>query len=155
LIFATLGTHGHPFRRFLDALAELGDDVVVQYGHNPRPDWARRAEAFLPFDEVVALMEAADAVVTHAGVGSILSAHQAGHRPVVIPRLKRFSEHVDDHQAELARALEADGQVVVMWEPGSVLEAIAKAGERGSPRTLERTPLHDCLRDALRGRHVS
>ena len=149
MIFATLGTHGHPFPRFLDALAELGDDVLVQYGHNPRPTWAHEAHEFMPFDEVLRAMETADGVVTHAGVGSILSARQAGHRPVVVPRLRRLGEHVDDHQLELAEALEREGQIVVASETGSIREALAAAGARGAPTTLVRTPLHDCLREAL------
>ena len=151
MIFATLGTHGHPFPRFLDALAELGDDVLVQYGHNPRPAWARNAEAFMPFDAVVRAMESADGVVTHAGVGSILSARQAGHKPVVVPRLRRLGEHVDDHQLELSQALERDGQVVVVSEAMPIQAALTEAGARGAPKTLVRTPLHDCLRDVLLG----
>lgn len=151
MIFATLGTHGHPFPRFLDALAELGDDVLVQYGHNPRPAWAREAEAFMPFGAVLEAMERADGVVTHAGVGSILSAHQAGHKPVVVPRLRRLGEHVDDHQLELSEALESDGQVVVVSGAKPLRAALAEAGPRGAPKTLERTPLHDCLRDVLLG----
>jgi UDP-N-acetylglucosamine transferase subunit ALG13 len=68
---------------------------------------------FLPFDDLVARIEAADVVISHAGVGSVLCAIRAGHTPVIFPRLKRFAETVDDHQEELAEALGRRGTVIV------------------------------------------
>jgi UDP-N-acetylglucosamine transferase subunit ALG13 len=57
------------------------------------------------------VLELADIVVSHAGVGTILCAIRAGHTPVIIPRLKRHGEAVDDHQADLAAALANHGTV--------------------------------------------
>ena len=150
MILATVGTHGDPFPRFLDLITELDDEVVLQYGHNPRPENFSDAVAFMAFDEMVAHMHAADAVVTHAGVGSILCARDAGHVPVVVPRLKRFGEHVDDHQAELSRSLEEGGHVVVVWEDGGLRDAVerARVHRNGGYRLGER-PLHSAVRRAL------
>ena len=68
---------------------------------------------FLPFAKIVELMEEADVVVCHGGVGSIVCALRAGHVPVTFPRLKRYSEIGDDHQLELAQALAARGTVTI------------------------------------------
>lgn len=153
MILATVGTHGDPFPRFLDLVTELDDDVVLQYGHNSPPAGFSQAVAFMAFDEMVSRMHTADAVVTHAGVGSILCARDAGHVPVVVPRLKRFGEHVDDHQAELARALEEGGHVVVVWEEDGLRDAVERARVRrnGGYRLGER-PLHSAVRQALLAR---
>ncbi len=153
MILATVGTHGDPFPRFIDLLGELDDEIVLQYGHNPPPSSFADARAFMAFDEMVTLMHAADAVVTHAGVGSILCARDAGHVPVVVPRLKRFGEHVDDHQAELARSLEEGGHVIVVWEDGGLRQAVEHARKRrnGGYRLGER-PLHSAVRRALQER---
>jgi UDP-N-acetylglucosamine transferase subunit ALG13 len=133
----------------LEALREVEDEIVVQYGHNPAPVGFARAEAFVAFDEVLALIGRADAVVTHAGVGSILCARGAGHTPVVIPRLKRFGEHVDDHQAQLTRALEERGEVIALWDATGLRDAVARALPRQAERSLEETPLHAAVREAL------
>ena len=149
MIFATVGTHQQPFPRMLTALRELDDEVVVQYGHGPRPEGFAQAEAFMPFDLILALFDRADGVVTHAGVGSVLCARDAGHTPVVVPRLARLGEHVDDHQSQFARALEERGEVVVLWETSRLREAVEHAGTRGPPRSLVPTALHAAVREAL------
>jgi UDP-N-acetylglucosamine--N-acetylmuramyl-(pentapeptide) pyrophosphoryl-undecaprenol N-acetylglucosamine transferase len=145
VIFATVGTHGQPFTRFLDALAGLDDDVVVQYGHNPRPAGVHEAVAFMPFDELNARMREADVVVTHAGVGSVLCARQAGHVPVVVPRLHRYGEHVDDHQLQITTEMEAAGMVV------AAVDATALPGAIDAARTRKAAlPGHGDLKQAVR-----
>jgi UDP-N-acetylglucosamine--N-acetylmuramyl-(pentapeptide) pyrophosphoryl-undecaprenol N-acetylglucosamine transferase len=52
-------------------------------------------------------MREADAVVSHAGVGSALAAMQAGRRAVYVPRRRLHGEHVDDHQVAMARELQS------------------------------------------------
>lgn len=148
MIFATVGTHGQPFTRFLSALADLDGDVVVQYGHNSPPAGVREAVAFMPFDVLNEHMRAADVVVTHAGVGSVLCAREAGHVPVVVPRLHRFGEHVDDHQLELVAALAGDGHVVPVTDMAQLRAAVEKAGRRADT-TRAPKPLHAAVRAAL------
>jgi UDP-N-acetylglucosamine transferase subunit ALG13 len=66
----------------------------------------------LPAHELRSAMERADLVVCHAGCGSALTALEAGHRPVLVPRQARHGEHVDDHQREIAEELEGRGLAV-------------------------------------------
>lgn len=148
MIFATVGTHAQPFTRFLAALAGLPGDVIVQYGHNPPPEGVAEAVAFMPFDVLNAHMREAHVVVTHAGVGSVLCARQAGHVPVVVPRLHRFDEHVDDHQLELVAALGADGHVIGVTDMADLAAAVQKAGRRADTTTAPK-PIHAAVRGAL------
>jgi UDP-N-acetylglucosamine transferase subunit ALG13 len=85
--------------------------------------------AFLDFAELAALMDEAAVVVSHAGVGSILCALRAGHVPVVVPRLARHGETVDDHQLELARRLQANGLVTLVADAAELRAALARDGE--------------------------
>jgi UDP-N-acetylglucosamine transferase subunit ALG13 len=115
LIFATLGTHHQPFDRFVRvALAVAGaEQLVIQHGHTapvpagPSVQWHR----WLSPEQMAALMRAADVVVIHAGVASIVDAVRAGHRPIVVPRRQHLGEHVDDHQLQIVNALEDIGIV--------------------------------------------
>ena len=118
MIFVTTGTC-EPFDRLLEALdgAGLDERLVVQHGESPvRPAGAECVD-FLPFDELVEHMRTARVVVTHAGVGSILAALTNGKRPIVVPRLARYGDAVDDHQLELAERLGAEDLVTVVHEP--------------------------------------
>jgi UDP-N-acetylglucosamine--N-acetylmuramyl-(pentapeptide) pyrophosphoryl-undecaprenol N-acetylglucosamine transferase len=153
VIFATVGTHQDGFPRLLRALETLpAGDLVVQYGHGAPPSNAMVAEAFMPFSRVAAYVEQAEAVVTHAGVGSILVAVGQGHVPVVVPRLRRHGEHVDDHQAELAECLAAAGRVLVVRDTDRLAAAVRDAAERrAAPSPLPQTGLHRAVRAAVRG----
>lgn len=131
MIFVTVGTNEAPFDRLLEAVRTLtGDEIVVQHGSSSvRPANAARCLDFLLFDDLVEEMRAARVVVTHAGIGSIMTALSCGKRPVVVPRLARFREAVDDHQLPVARRLETVGLVTVVEDLSGLADAVARAGE--------------------------
>lgn len=132
MIFVTVGTHGQPFPRMLAGVAQLPDqaEIVIQYGHAAAPVGVKHAAAFMPFGEMEKHFEAADLVITHAGVGSILCARRAGHRPIVVPRYHELGEHVDDHQVELTRALAELGEVTPVWRDEEMPAVVAAARKR-------------------------
>ena len=114
-IVVSLGIHkGFGFRRLLERLVRVipeGVDVLWQVGHTDTSGMGIDAHVSLPAPELSRAMAESDVVVTHAGIGSVLSALQAGKRPVVAPRRKRFKEHIDDHQAGIAAELDRGGLV--------------------------------------------
>lgn len=136
MIFATVGSHPtFRFDRFLQALETLGDeDLVVQHGPGTPPANATLASPWMTFEEIAENMARADHVVSHAGVGTILCAIQAGHVPVVFPRLERLGETVDDHQLHLARALVGTGKLTLIEEAAELGPAIARTPPRGEVR---------------------
>jgi UDP-N-acetylglucosamine transferase subunit ALG13 len=153
VIFATVGSTQIRFDRFTRALEALpAEQLFVQHGPMVAPPGAARAVAYMQFPEVVESMERADTVVCHAGAGSILCALRAGHTPVVVPRLKRYEETVDDHQVEFARALAAQGKVIAVEEPELLAAAVASAPRRRSPQErTELRPIQVAVRAALHG----
>ncbi|HET9591789.1 MAG TPA: glycosyltransferase [Solirubrobacterales bacterium] len=152
MIFATVGSTQIRFDRFTEALAGLpAERLSVQHGPMRAPPGAAHAVPFMQFPEVVESMERAEAVVCHAGAGSILCALRVGHTPVVIPRLKRFEETVDDHQLEFSRALAAEGKVIVVEDPSRLAAAVAAAPPRLPPEERVGLPIQAAVRDALQG----
>ena len=150
MIFATVGTHHQPFTRLMHALDQLpAEELVVQHGHSPRPRHAAEAVPFLPFADLLDHMERARVVITHAGSGSILLSRRFGHSPIVVPRLARHGEHVDDHQLELARVMEGEGSVTVLWEMDRLAEAVAGVPPRGERQAAHGGALHAAVRAAL------
>ena len=116
MILLSLGTHQQPFPRALDLVESLtrgGEDLVIQHGSTPpRPEMPNTIWVeFMPYEEVVDAMAQADSVICHAGVGTIMTALQAGHTPVVLPRLARHGEHVDDHQLDIATRFAEQGLI--------------------------------------------
>lgn len=152
MIFVTVGTHHDPFERLLGALGSLpGEELVVQYGPASAPPGVARAEAYLPFDEMLECFAAAEKVITHAGVGSVLCATRAGHVPLVVPRRADLGEHVDEHQAELTRALAEQGAVRALWDTAELAAAVAATPPRSEARERPGSPLGAAVRGALLG----
>jgi beta-1,4-N-acetylglucosaminyltransferase len=151
VIFATVGSTQIPFERFVRALDALpGEQLLVQHGPVEPPAAAARANAFMQFPQMIESMEAADVVVCHAGAGSILCALRAGHTPVVVPRLKRYAETVDDHQVEFSRALAEEGKVIAVEDLNRLSAAVESAPRRRAAG--ERTgllPIQTAVRAAL------
>jgi UDP-N-acetylglucosamine transferase subunit ALG13 len=128
VILLVVGTYDRPFPRAVQLASKLtrpDEPLVVQHGHTTPVatvtaqwrQWYSRAE----LDE---LMRAARIVVVHGGSGCIVGAQRQGVRPVVVPRLARYGEHVDDHQTQLSKRLEPSQRVVV-WHEGESAETVA------------------------------
>lgn len=115
-VFVTLGTiKPYRFDALVDAtLAALPAEaeVVWQLGTTGRtdlPGTSLETVDALRFDE---LIEWADVIVTHAGVGTILRVLEMGKLPVVFDRDPRRNEHVDGHQQEIRDFLKVSGLAV-------------------------------------------
>lgn len=128
MILVTVGTNEARFDRLLRALGDSqqggGEELLVQHGPSSvRPPGAKCVD-FLPYDELVEAIRRARVVVTHAGVGSIMTALSNGRRPIVVPRLARYGEAVDDHQVGLGRRLAREGLVVCVESEEAIREAL-------------------------------
>jgi UDP-N-acetylglucosamine transferase subunit ALG13 len=112
MILVTVGT-AIPFDRLLRAVDAIppGEEIIAQTGRSNAPSTRATCIEFLPYDELVAHVRRARVVVAHAGVGSVVTALLHGKRPIVVPRLSRFGETVDDHQLPFARRLHRAGLV--------------------------------------------
>jgi UDP-N-acetylglucosamine transferase subunit ALG13 len=156
LIFVTVGTHQQPFDRLLRALGRLdAGELVVQHGPAEPPPGVVRAEPYMPFEQVLACMREAETVITHAGVGSILCARREDHVPIVVPRRHDLGEHVDDHQAELTRALEPRGGIVAVWDTADLAAAVARSTRIADETTGDTAALCASVRAALLGDQAS
>jgi UDP-N-acetylglucosamine transferase subunit ALG13 len=80
-------------------------DITWQTGSTPAVHRGRPLRRWLPAAELQAAMRQADVVICHAGVGSALTALDAGKVPVLLPRRGDRGEHIDDHQTQAADLL--------------------------------------------------
>ena len=109
VILVTVGMHTDGFGRLVEAMdqiaAQSGQEVVMQIGATLYRPSAARWFDFATQEEMDKLCERARIIVSHTGAGSILTAVRH-HKPlIVVPRLKKYGEHIDDHQLELAQVL--------------------------------------------------
>ena len=102
MIFATVGTQ-LPFDRLIRALDQWAschphEELFAQIGQAEyipvHMQWART----IPADTFRAKLQQCDTVVSHAGMGTIISAAELGKTVVVMPRRAELGEHRNDHQ---------------------------------------------------------
>ena len=117
-VFVSLGTiKPYRFDALVDAVTAVlrpGDEVTWQLGVTTRSTLAGTAVAEMTAEAFDAECRAADVVICHAGVGTILRLLELGVRPIVVPRSAERGEHVDDHQHQVARALHDRGLVIAL-----------------------------------------
>lgn len=120
MILVTVGTHSQGFDRLVRAMdevaAELNERVAIQRGSGTYEPLHAEHFRFTSAAELERLTQEARIIVAHAAAGTILLALQHNKPLVLVPRLQRFGEHLDDHQLQLAAALADEGKAVAVHE---------------------------------------
>ncbi|GJL49255.1 MAG: multidrug MFS transporter [Nitrospirales bacterium] len=159
MIFVTVGNALQGFPRLLEAVEReakqgilSGEDILFQCGHTNGffPETGRLV-SFLPLEEFEGNIQQAELVIAHAGAGTLIHVFRAGKVPLVMPRQKRYGEHVDDHQLEFVEALAAQGRVLPVLDSdglGSVIECARIRTKKTDPLIVE-SGLH-LISDAIK-----
>jgi len=122
MIFLTVGTYPLQFDRLVKAVdiaimnSQIREEIFGQIGlGNYKPQKMEYVE-MLGKEEFDHYFQKASAVIGHAGMGTITTALEYRKPLLVMPRLKRYKEHVNDHQLDTARVFEQLGHVLVAYE---------------------------------------
>lgn len=116
-IFCTVGTQ-MPFDRFVKAIDEvaphLDDKIIVQSFRDKYEPKNITMVDFLAPDEFNRLFGEARLIVAHCGMGTILNALTANKPIIVLPRLAKYGEHLNDHQLATAHKIAELGYAYVV-----------------------------------------
>ena len=136
MIFVTVGTHEQQFDRLIRKMDELKrdgafqDEVIMQTGFSTYEPKFCTWSKLIPYQEMVKNVAEARIVITHGGPASFIMPLQIGKTPIVVPRQKRFDEHVNDHQLEFARNVAARmGTIIPVEDIDTLGEVIARYDE--------------------------
>lgn len=104
-------------------------ELVYQAGPRAQDDALPRnagplVQAFFSAAEFQAQFEAAELVVTHAGMGNIMVCLEQGKPFLMLPRLARLGEHRNDHQVDTAEAISRIYGVPFFQEVEPLVEAV-------------------------------
>jgi len=122
MIFVTVGLEKFSFSRLIravDSLARrdiLKEEVFMQIGSGDYVPQHCSWKEKMSFALFIRRLESCRIVISHAGVGTILLSIQNNKIPIVIPRLKRFKEAVDDHQLDLVRELDKSNAIIPLYD---------------------------------------
>lgn len=132
-VFVSVGTQKFPFDRLLklaEQAAQAGgpkDQYFAQSGFCNYTPQCITCKPFLQKEEFEQQIQDCDLLIVHGGVGTIITALKYQKKVVVIPRLGKYGEHVDNHQMQIARSFEQKGLVLCYREGDDILALVEKA----------------------------
>lgn len=148
MIFVTIGTQAS-FDRFIKVIDEvaplLDEPVVAQIYKGTYKAKHIKTVNFLPPDEFNKLFNEARLVVSHAGMGSIISAMQKQKPIIVFPRIAVLGEHRNEHQMATAHKMKELGYVYVAMDEVELkslllrkdLKCLHRLGDSASPELIQ------------------
>ena len=134
MILVMLGTQNNSFHRLLEEIDNLikkgviKEKVIVQAGYTEYKTINKQMKILklMPLDELEDLIEQADLIITHGGVGSIAMSLKRGKKVIAVPRLHEYHEHVNNHQKEIVQTYDEKGYIVGVQDVKELQEALSK-----------------------------
>jgi len=130
LIFITVGTHNQPFDRLLKAVDELSlDSVIWQTGCSSFIPKTGKYQNFYTQAEFEHLCASADIIISHGGIGSLMTPLMMGKPVIAVPRLSRYHEHTNDHQLQIVEELGRMGKLIPLLDINKLKGTLKRAYE--------------------------
>lgn len=133
MIFVTVGTQKFPFDRLIKMVDEaaasgnLKDSIYMQKGVGEYVPQNCGYVDFCSNEEFVRHIDNCRLLITHSGVGTIMKGLERKKPVIIVPRLARYGEHVDDHQLQVAGVFAANRYCMVFKEKDSILDLIDRS----------------------------
>lgn len=142
MILVTLGTQDKSFIRLLEAIQkqiELGnikERVVVQAGCTKFDSKDMEIFDLIPMDDFDKLIAECDLLITHGGVGSIIAGLNKDKKVIAAARLKKYKEHVNDHQLQIIDSFSKKGYILKL-DDFDKLDELLKESIKFKPNKYE------------------
>lgn len=134
MILVTLGTQDKPFVRLLKNIdneiikGNIKEKVVVQAGYSINKYQTNNMEMFdlIDRDDFNKLVNECSLLITHGGVGSILTGLKANKKVIACPRLSKYKEHINDHQVQIIDEFAKAGCILSYRENDNLSDVLKK-----------------------------
>lgn len=130
MILVLLGTQHNEFKRLLSEIEDcinngfIKQRVVVQAGFTKYKTDKMKIFDMISKEILDNLMDEADVIITHGGVGSITMSLKKQKKVIAVPRLHEFNEHVNDHQRQIVDIFDKKGYLIGIQNVEDLPEAL-------------------------------
>lgn len=128
-----LGTQNNSFKRLLKELDRLKEkkiikeEIIAQAGYTKYKSDNLQIFDFIDKDKLEDYQSKANLIITHGGVGSIISSLKKGKTVIAVPRLKEYNEHVNNHQKDIVESFSNNGYIIGINDIKELEEAYKKS----------------------------
>ena len=126
MIFVTLGTQDKSFKRLLKGIdiaindGFIKEKVIVQAGLTEYKSKNMEILKLIPMEKFNEYIAKCSILITHAGVGSIMTGITNHKKVVAVPRKEKYGEHTNDHQMEIASEFAKLGYIIMVDDPSDI-----------------------------------
>ena len=127
-----LGTQNNSFKRLLKELDKLKENkiikekIIVQAGYTKYKSDNLEIFDFIDKETLDKYQSKADLIITHGGVGSIVSSIIKDKKVIAVPRLKEHNEHVNNHQLDIVESFSDNEYIIGIKDVKELEEAYKK-----------------------------
>lgn len=142
MILITLGTQDKSFKRLLDAVQQqidngnIKDKVIVQAGHTKYNSEDMEIFDLIPYEKFDEYVNKCDILITHGGVGSIITGLKNNKKVVAAPRLSKYKEHTNDHQLQIIDNFTKAGYILPLYDFDK-LDQVLKQAVKFKPKKYQ------------------
>ena len=132
MVLVLLGTQNNSFHRLLEEIERnisdktIHEEVIVQAGYTKFKSNKMKIFDLIPSDDLNKLQNDATLIITHGGVGSIISSIEKGKKVISVPRLHKYGEHVNDHQKDIVKSFNDKGYIIGISDVSELKDALEK-----------------------------
>lgn len=133
MILVLLGTQNNDFHRLLQEVEKnienkvINEEVIVQSGYTKFESDKMKIIDLIPADELSKLQDKASLIISHGGVGSIISSIEKGKKVIAVPRRHEYGEHVNNHQIQIVKEFNEKGYIIGIENVEDLKDAIIKS----------------------------
>ncbi len=140
MIFVTIGTQ-EPFDRLIAIMDEIAgsidEEVIAQVSNSKFVCKNMVTKDFLSPTEFDDLFFRARLIISHAGMGTIISALERNKPIVVLPRIAKLGEHRNEHQLATAKKMADLKYIHVTYDENELNEKVLEL-----VKAVDIKPLH-------------
>ena len=133
MILVLLGTQNNSFHRLLEEIEKnikdgtIKEEVIVQAGYTKFESDKMKIIDLMSKEQLEQFQDEADLIITHGGVGSIISSIEKGKKVIAVPRMHEYGEHVNNHQKEIVKDFNDKGYIIGIEKVEDLKQAIVKS----------------------------
>lgn len=138
MISVFVGTQDKPFFRLIDYIIKAkkdgylkNEEVLIQTGQTKYnfdssilKNYNIKIFDFKKEEEIEEIIKKSNYIISHSGVGLLMNAIKLGKKVIIVPRLKKYKEHVNDHQIQIAENFEKEEYGIVVKDYTEFINAL-------------------------------
>lgn len=137
MVFVSVGTQKQQFTRIFqmveNSICLKNDEIVAQTGNTKFKSKKIKMVSSIDSNKFNEYIKKADYIICHGGVGTIFNALENGKKILVVPRLAKYKEHINDHQLEVAGELEKE-DYLILYKDGENFDKYVEKLKKFKPK---------------------